>query len=290
MIKIFLIKRAHFIPDKLYLKIVFFMRFHRMLSFKRPETLNEKLQWLKIYDRRPEYTKLVDKYEVRKVIADAIGEDHLIPLLGVWDSADEIDYDRLPNQFVLKCTHDSKSIVICKDKKNFDFEAAKKKLNKKLKTDFYLMGREWPYKDVKPRIIAEKYMVDESGVELKDYKIMCFNGNPDNMMVCYNRTDDHTDFKFFDLSWNWLNYICGDEDLGGVDLPEKPKGYNEMMTIARQLSRDYYFTRIDLYDINGHIYFGEITLHPASGLGKVINSTADRELGKKLILPLLDEN
>lgn len=265
MIKEFLIKNARFIPDKLYLRLTYFLCFHKPLSFKNPKTLNEKIQWLKINDRRPEYTKLVDKYEVRKIIADKIGDEHLIPLLGVWDSADEIDYESLPDQFVLKCNHDSKSIIICRDKKDFDFEKAKKQLNRKLKTNLFWFGREWPYKDVKPRIIAEKYMVDESGVELKDYKIMCFNGKPDNVMVCYNRNNGSTIFKFFDLSWKWLPYVRSDRYADENDLPKRPKGLDKMIEIAGLLSRDFYFARVDLYDVNGHVYFGEITLHPASG-------------------------
>ena len=290
MIKQFLFKKARIIPDKLYLKIVFFVRFHRMLDFNNLNTLNEKIQWLKLYDRRPEYTKFADKYEVRKIIADKLGEEHLIPLFGVWDSVDDIDYDILPNQFVLKCTHDYKSIVVCKDKNTFDFEAAKKVLRKKLKQNLFWVGREWAYKDIKSRIIAEKYMVDESGVELKDYKLYCFHGEPDNMLVCYNRTKDHTDFKFFDLSWNFLPYIRGDEEnkdnKDNGNLPQKPKSFNEMVEIAKKLSKGYYFSRIDLYDVYGHVYFGEITLYPASGLGKDINAFADREMGRKLILPV----
>ncbi len=287
MMKEFLIKKVRFIPDKLYIRLVFFIRFHRLLSFKRPETLNEKIQWLKIYDRRPEYTKLVDKYEVRKVIADMIGEEHLIPLLGVWDSVDEIDFGKLPNQFVLKCNHDYKSIIVCKDKNSFNFKAAKKVLKRKLNKNLFWVGREWAYKDIKPRIIAEKYMVDESGVELKDYKLYCFDGTPDNMLVCFNRTKDHTDFKFFDLSWNFLPYIRGDKDnQDDGTLPQKPKSFNEMVEIAKKLSKGYYFSRIDLYDVYGHVYFGEITLYPASGLGKDINDFADCEMGKKLILPI----
>lgn len=286
MIKEFLIKNARFIPDKLYLRLTYFLCFHKPLSFKNPKTLNEKIQWLKINDRRPEYTKLVDKYEVRKIIADKIGDEHLIPLLGVWDSADEIDYESLPDQFVLKCNHDSKSIIICRDKKDFDFEKAKKQLNRKLKTNLFWFGREWPYKDVKPRIVAEKYMVDESGVELKDYKIMCFNGKPDNVMVCYNRNNGSPIFKFFDLSWKWLPYVRSDRYADENDLPKRPKGLDKMIDIAGLLSRDFYFARVDLYDVNGHVYFGEITLHPASGFDYLIIETADHLLGRKLILPV----
>lgn len=275
---------SRFIPDKLYLKVMFYRHFHKILNFKKPKTLNEKIQWLKINDRNPEYTRLVDKYEVRNYIADVLGERYLIPLLGVWDSVDEINYDALPNQFVLKCNHDSKGVVICKDKKNFNFKATKNMLNNHLKKNGYWYGREWPYKNVKPCIIAEKYMVDESTIELKDYKIMCFNGVPDNIMVCYSRKNGHADYDFFDLSWNWLPYNKGDEHLDRNFTIPKPKSLNKMIEIAQKLSKDYYFARIDLYDIEGQAYFGEITFYPASGLDKDITETTDYLLGSKLSL------
>jgi hypothetical protein len=161
------------LSDERALCILFRLKMGKKLKLNPPVTYNEKLQWLKLYDRNPLYTKLCDKFEVRKYISETIGDNYLIPLLGVWDNFDEINFETLPNQFVLKCTHDSGGIVICKDKKRLDYEKAKKKINKSLKRNYYYSGREWPYKNIKPRIICEKYMVDESGVELKDYKLSC---------------------------------------------------------------------------------------------------------------------
>ncbi len=164
------------IPDELYLKIYYWLRINKKLNLDNPKTFNEKLQWLKLYDRNPAYVNLVDKYEVRKYIAEVIGKEYLIPLIGVWDKFEDINFSKLPNQFVLKCTHDSGGIVICTDKSKLEFEVARKKINNSLNRNYFYHAREWPYKDIKPRIICEEYMVNGSGKELKDYKFMCFNG------------------------------------------------------------------------------------------------------------------
>ncbi|MDM0551475.1 ATP-grasp fold amidoligase family protein [Clostridium perfringens] len=272
------------IPDKLYLKIMFFYHFHKILNFNNVQTLNEKIQWLKINDRVYNGSNLVDKYEVRKYIKNILGEKYLIPLIGVWNSMDEINFDELPDKFVLKCTHDSKSVIICKDKSNFKFNEAKEILNKNLKKNAFWYGREWPYRNVTPRIICEKYMVDESGSELKDYKIMCFNGVADNIMVCYNRKNGHADFKYFDLEWNELFYNKNNINRDSQRIIEKPKNLDKMIEIAEKLSTGFYFTRIDLYDVHGEIYFGEITFYPASGFDKDITEETDYILGKKLNL------
>ncbi len=281
-----LIKISRLIPTRLYLRLMFFKHFKRGLSFKNPKSLNEKVQWLKIYDKDKRYTKLVDKYEVREYISDILGEEYLIPLIGVWDSVEEIEYENLPNQFVLKCNHDSKSVYICKSKEKFNFDKVKKDIKVKLNGNGYWYGREWPYKDIKPRIIAEKYMVDESGTELKDYKIMCFNGKADSIMFCYNRHNGDTRFKFFDLDWNELPYIRDEKNPDKDYIVPKPKSLNKMIEIAEILSKGLDFARIDLYEISGKIYFGEITLHNASGLDKDITLEADYLLGEKLKLPL----
>src|SRR5699024_8410056 len=177
----------NWLPDKIYLKICFRAKMRRKIDFSNVRTYNEKLQWLKINDRNPIYTKMVDKYEVREYIANHIGEEYLIPLIGVYDSFEEINFNELPNQFVLKCTHDSGGLVICKDKSKLDIEAARKKINDSLKRNYYYLFREWPYKNVKPRVICEKYMVDEFEKELKDYKFFCFNGKPKALFVASDR-------------------------------------------------------------------------------------------------------
>ncbi|MFR2795613.1 ATP-grasp fold amidoligase family protein [Romboutsia timonensis] len=284
--KLLLLKISRFIPDRIYINLMFYKHFKRKVNFKNPKTLNEKVQWLKINDRKEEYTNLSDKYKVREYISNVLGEEYLIPLIGVWNSVDEIKYDDLPEQFVLKCNHDSKSVYICKDKSKFDFNDVKSKIEKKLKINAYWYGREWQYKNIKPCIIAEKYMVDESQVELKDYKIMCFNGKADSIMFCYNRHNGDTRFKFFDLDWNELPYIRDEKNPDKDYIVPKPKSLNKMIEIAEILSKGLDFVRIDLYEISGKIYFGEITLHNASGLDKDITLEADYLLGEKLKLPL----
>lgn len=176
-------RRFKFLSDKIYLSIKFKYIFGRKIDWNNPKTFNEKLQWLKVYNRNPQYTELVDKYEVKKYISKVLSEQYVIPTLGIWDSFDEIDFDSLPDQFVLKCTHDSGGLVVCKDKKKLDVEAARRKINQSLQNNYYDSGREWPYKNVKPRIIAEQYMADN----LRDYKLFCFDGVPRMTLVCSER-------------------------------------------------------------------------------------------------------
>lgn len=271
------------LPDKIFLKIRFWTTMGKRLNFKNPQTFNEKLQWLKLYNRNPEYTRMVDKYEVREYIKEKIGEEYLIPLLGVWDKFDDIDFDSLPNQFVLKCTHDSGGLVICKDKSKLDIEAARNKINKCLKRNFYYLTREWPYKNVKPRIIAEKFMEDENGTDLKDYKIMCFGGKVKCAFVCSDRYDEGgLRVTFFDREWNKLpferHYPSSKREI------KKPKSYEKMVGIAELLSKNMKFVRIDFYEIEGKIYFGEITFFPGSGMEEFSPDIWDYKLGEMIKL------
>lgn len=182
-------------PDEKYLKLMFRARMGKKLNLDEPQTFNEKLQWLKLYNRKPEYTRMVDKYEAKAYVAERIGAEHIIPTLGIWNSFDEIDFNKLPMQFVLKCTHDSGGLVICKDKEKLDIKAAREKIEKSLKNSYYDWGREWPYKDVKPRIIAEQYMADN----LRDYKLFCFDSIPRMTLVCSERfTKDGVKEDFYD--------------------------------------------------------------------------------------------
>lgn len=269
--------------DKTYLKMRYYAHFGVKLDLNNPRTFNEKLQWLKLYDRNPQYTQLVDKYKVKKFINEMIGSEYVIPLLGAWDTFDEIDFDLLPNQFVLKCTHDSGGIVICKDKDALDFNEAKRKLGRSLEQNFFYWGREWPYKDVKPRIIAEQYMVDESGTELKDYKVLCFNGTPRLIDVDYNRYVKHmrnlytTDWKYIDAE---IEYPTNKERQ--IERPEK---LDEMLEIAAKLSKDIPFVRVDFYVINNQIYFGEMTFYHESGIGRFKPENFNYELGEMICLP-----
>lgn len=271
------------IPDKLYLKTVFRLRTHKKLNLQNPKTFNEKLQWLKLNDRKPEYTMMVDKYEVRKYIAEKIGEEYLIPLLGVWDDPDDIDFDRLPEQFVLKCNHNSGlGMCICKDKSKLDIKKVRKELEKGLKQDYYLTGREWSYKNVKRKIIAEKYMVDESGIELKDYKIFCFNGRPEYVEVDFNRHIEHK-LNPYDFDWNPLGFCDKSRNDYSANI-KKPNKLEEMRQIAAVLSKGIAFLRVDFYSINDDIYVGELTLYPGSGFIMFDPPETDLKYGRLLKL------
>ncbi len=254
-----------FIPDKLYLSIRYYTVFHKFINWKNPKSYNEKLQWMKIYDRNPEYTKLVDKEEVKKIVGEKIGNEHIIPTLAVWNNADEIDITDLPNQFVLKCTHDSGSVLICRNKAEFDIIAAKDHFRKKLIHTTYYGGREWAYKDVKPRIIAEKYMEDGLGTGLKDYKFFCFDGEVKCLFIATDRGAEGTDvkFDFFDRDFKHLQFKHGHQN--APIMPQKPDSYEEMIAIAEKLSRGLRHVRVDLYNINGKIYFGELTFYHHCG-------------------------
>jgi hypothetical protein len=272
------------IPDKLYLKLLYRRVFDEELDIDNPKSFNEKLQWLKIYNRDPLYTTLVDKYAVKDYIKNKIKSDdlHIIKTLGVWNSFDEIDFEKLPEQFVLKTTHDSGTVCICKERESFDFSKAKKQLTKSLKHDYYLNDREWPYKSVPRRIIAEEYMVDESGTELKDYKFFCFNGEPKLMFVATDRPID-TRFDYFDIEFNHLPFIQGFPNSDKII--ERPKGWSSMVEIARKLSEGIPHVRIDLYDINGKIYFGEYTFFHNSGFVPFYPKEWDYKIGELLELP-----
>lgn len=209
------------LSDEQYLRLVFRIKIGRKLNINDPKTFNEKLNWLKLNDRRPEYTTMVDKYLVKDYVANLIGNEYIIPTLGVWDKFEEIDFDKLPDSFVLKCTHDSGGLVVCRDKSKLDLSAAKKIINNSLKRNYYLHGREWPYKDVKPRIIAEKYMVDESGYELKDYKFFCFDGIPKAMYIASDRnvSGEETKFDFFDMDFHHLPFTNGHPNADRIFTP-----------------------------------------------------------------------
>src|SRR5690554_2515997 len=191
-------KLFKFIPDKFYLKIKYRLKMGKKLDLNNPKTFNEKLQWLKLYDRKPEYTQMVDKYEVRKYIKDVIGEEYLIPLLGIYDSFEDIDFDKLPNEFVLKPNHTSGNVFICKDKSKIDYKKLKKGVSRWLKREYYWVHREWTYKNIKPRVICEKYLQEN----ITDYKFMCFNGEPKLIQIHRNRGSKNKTLDFYDINWN----------------------------------------------------------------------------------------
>lgn len=270
--------------DEKFLKYKYKLVFGHKLNLENPQTFNEKLQWLKLYDRKPIYTTMVDKYAVKKYVADRIGEEYVIPTLGVWDSFDDIDFENLPNQFVLKCTHDSGGLVICRDKDSFDKKEAKRKIRKCLKRNYYWSGREWPYKDVPRKIIAEKYMEDSKTGELRDYKFFCFNGEPKALFIATDRQSDReTCFDFFDIEYNHLPIINGHPN--AQTIPQKPENYVEMIKLAKILSADIAHVRIDFYEVNGRVYFGEITFFQNSGFVPIEPKEWDEKLGDWIELP-----
>ena len=268
------------LPDEAYLKLKYRLRMGKKLDLNHPKTFNEKLQWLKLHNRKPVYTTMVDKAAVKDYVAAIIGEEHIIPTLGVWDSFEDIDFDALPDQFVLKCTHDSGGLVICRDKASLDREAARTKIEKSLKTNFYLHGREWPYKNVKPRILAEAYLQEESG-DLRDYKFFCFNGEPKCALVCAGRySGDGVRMSFYDPQWEPMSFHWR---YPPIDTPvERPRNLEQMLSFARVLSADIPYVRVDFYEVAGQVYFGELTFFPASGLAKF---DSDEIMGSWIHLP-----
>lgn len=271
--------------DEKYIKLLYRTAMHKKLNLDNPQTFNEKLQWLKLYNRNPLYTTMVDKYEVKKYIASTIGDEYVIPTLGIYDNFDDIDFNKLPDKFVIKCTHDSGGLVICKDKKNFDIKAAKKKINKCLKYNFFDFGREWPYKNVKPRILIEKYMEDKSTNQLIDYKFYCFNGYIHSIIVGTNRFGDTgLCFDFFDNKWNHLN-LSDYTRPNAKEVPKKPSQFENMKKLATKLSADIPHVRVDFYEVDGKIYFGEMTFFDESGCMKNYPDDWDAEWGKFIKLP-----
>ncbi len=269
----------NWMSDISFIKLRYYCEFGKKLNLQLPKTFNEKMQWLKLFDRNPKYISLVDKFLVREYIGEKIGKEYLIPLIGAYDSFDQIDFDELPNQFVLKCTHDSGGLVICTDKSKFDISKARKKINKCLKRSFFFFGREWPYKDVKPRIICEKFMVDEADAALKDYKFMCFNGEPRMILLCQNRhSNKGLNIDFYDANWSYLHLKRPNHPNSGM-ITCKPNNFNKMIEFSRKLSKDKKFVRIDFYETNGRLYFGEITFYPGSGFEKFEPEEYDNLLG-----------
>ena len=272
-----------YISDKTYLKLLYETRIGKKLNLKNPITFDEKLQWLKLYDRKDEYTVWADKYEVRNYVAEKLGEQYLIPLLGVWNSADELKLDDLPEQFVLKCTHDSASVCICTNKKNFDWNAAMDKLQKSLNQNYYWHSREWPYKNITPRIIAEAYMTDESGTELKDYKIYTFGGEPYLIQVDFDRFHNHRR-NLYTTEWEYIDETIEYSKDPNVKIA-KPEHLEEMLECSRKLAVGTISLRTDFYSINGKIYFGEITFYQEAGFAHFEHEEFAEKLGDQIKLP-----
>jgi len=272
------------LPDKWFIYLKWYgrrMPYH--LNLNTPKTYNEKLQWIKLYDHNPLYTKLVDKYQVKNYVTNAIGGGYIIPLIDAWDSVDDINWNNLPNQFVIKCSHDCGGMIICKDKSTLDIAKAKQKLEAAFNKNYYYDSREWPYKNVKPKVFAEAYMEDEFG-ELRDYKFFCFNGEVKAMFVASDRSKStETCFDFFDADFNHLPFTQGHPT--AIITPKKPRGFDEMKELAQKLSKGIPQVRIDFYDVNGKVYFGEFTFFHFGGMVKFDPVEWDYTFGSWIKLP-----
>lgn len=270
------------ISDVDYVKKEWKVMFGTELNLEAPKSFNEKLQWLKVYDHNDTYTMMVDKYKAKTYVASLIGKEYIIPTLGVWDSFDDIDFEQLPDKFVLKCTHDSGTVIICRNKSNLNKNDIKKNITKFLKRKYYYCHREWPYKNVQPRIIAEQFMQNGSDKELKDYKFYCFNGIPRYLYVSVGMDNhDTARISFLNIDWTFADF--GRTDYRPLEqLPQKPNRYDEMIEIAKKLSKGIPFLRVDLYEINGQIYFGELTFSPCAGMMPFDPPEADLKMGKLL--------
>ncbi|WP_270313629.1 ATP-grasp fold amidoligase family protein [Vagococcus fluvialis] len=270
------------LPSKLCVKLQFKRIFGRKIDFNKLVLFNEKLQQIKLFDKNPLYPTLVDKIKVKDYVIDIYGDEIIIPTLGSWNSFDEIDFDSLPEKFVLKCNHDSGSYIIVKDKKKMNMDYAREKLTKALKKNHYDVGKEWAYKNVKPKIMAEVLLEEKEGIQ--DYKFYCFDGKVDCMMVCSDREKGNTKFHFFDRDWNFLEYDKKSSKENDFLTVKKPNNFNEMINVAEKLARGLKFVRLDLYCVNEKIYFSEYTLYPASGYDNSLTMLAEENLGKKIVL------
>lgn len=284
----FLLKMLRLLPDKVYLSLKFYKYFGRRLDWNNPKSFSEKLQWLKLYDRQQEYTTMVDKYAVKYYVADIIGDDYIIPTLGIWDRPENIEWEKLPNQFVLKTTHGggNEGVVICRDKDSFDKEKAITLLNASMKTDLYVVWREWPYKNVPKRIIAEQYIEPPiDAKDLADYKFFCFDGKVRGLFVATERQNpvEEVKFDFFDADYNHLPFRQGHDHAKAM--PPKPQNFELMKRIAEQLSEGIPHVRVDLYDLGDRVLFGELTFYHFSGMVPFEPEEWDRRFGDFLKLP-----
>lgn len=276
-------KKKH-LPDDVFLKQMYQICFKKELNLVNPVLYTEKLQWLKLYDHRPEYAQMVDKYVVKEYVAEKIGQEYVIPLLGVWDSVEDIDFEKLPHQFVLKTTHDSGGIVVCKDKAQLDIPAAKRKLRYFSKRNYYSRNREWPYKNVPHRIIAERYMEDARYGELRDYKFFTFGGVPKVLYIAQGRGNGKkTVADFFDMDFNHLPFTI-DHDMAPLP-PEKPVNFELMKELAAKLSAGTPQLRVDFYEVDGKVYFGEMTFFHCSGMVPFHPEEWDKIFGGWIELP-----
>lgn len=276
---------AH-LPDEKYIRLIVRGKLGYSMNLENPKTFNEKLNWMKLHHRDPKYTLLADKYEVKRIVSNCIGSQYVVENYGSWNSFDDIDFDSLPDNFVLKCNHDSGGAIICKDKKTFDYQKAKHKINSSLKKNYFYACREWPYKDIKPKVIADKYLDDHSGRELNDYKFWCFNGVP-KYMYCTVKTNKEDIFEnFYDMEFNKAPINHGFHRR--IPEFEKPAAFELMKELAGKLSKGIPFVRVDFFYVDGKVYFGEYTFYDWAGLQPFESYEMDLKLGELIDLPEKD--
>lgn len=281
-----LMKIGTWLPDEIYLRVLFRLKNGYWLNLKNPITFCEKIQWLKLFNRKDEYSIMVDKFLVKKYVSDIIGEKYIIPTLGIWKSVEDINWNILPKSFVLKTTHGGGNcgVIICNDKDKINKDSVIQRLNKSLNQDIYRKYREWPYKNVKKRIMAEEYVMDLKNHDLIDYKFFCFNGNPVFCQVIQNRRTKET-IDFFDMNWMHQDFVGLNPLVNNADIPPvKPVNLDLMKSLAARLSKNIPFVRVDFYDVNDKVYFGEITFFPASGFGAFSPDKWNLEIGKLINL------
>lgn len=267
-------------PDKMYLQNFFAQTMGYYMDFRSPHTFNEKLCWLKLYDRKPVYTTMVDKYSVKFFIDKILGKGYTIRTIGAYDSVNEINWKKLPEKFVIKCNHGSGDVIICKDKKTINIDEVKKTMQSYLRQDYYILGREWPYKNVKRKILIEEYIEDEKTKDTWDYKFFCFNGKVKCFKIDFDRSTNHK-ANYYDRECRLLpmgEKVCPPDWNRNIEIPSN---INQMIDIAEKIAKniDCSFERIDLYNINGKIYFGEITFFPGGAHMEFIDSKWDKEMG-----------
>lgn len=282
-LKRFVKRCAHILPDKAFLSLRYFLTFRRFPNWKDPKSYNEKIQWLKLYDRDPRYGEMVDKAAVKNLVSRMIGPEYLIPTLGVWDRPEDVDFDALPDRFVLKCTHDSGSVVLCPDKEKLDRQGAMKILHRGMARNYYKEYREWPYRDVPRRILAEVYLNDGTGPVPSDYKVMCFQGEPKLVILHQGRFGKHT-MDFYDTDWNRMRITRVGQARSETDAP-RPECLEKMLELSGVLSRGIPHLRVDWYICGGKLYLGELTFYNNSGFGPFVDPRDDELLGSWIRLP-----
>ena len=271
-----------FITDEKMLEMLFRRQLGYRLDLKNPKTFNEKLQWLKLHDRNPLYTTLVDKCAVKDWVAERIGAEYVTETYVRWDRVEDIDISDLPERFVLKTNHDCGGIVICRDRAAFDLGAARRKLAKHLRRNYYWCGREWPYKGVRPCVFAEEYL-DPGDSGMTDYKLMCFGGKVHCVFTCTGRSEGDLRVDFFDLDWNRLPFT---RHYSNADVPPNaPARLEEMVALSERLAERIPFVRVDFYEVAGELYFGEMTFYPGSGFEEFDPEEWDERLGRCIELP-----